>query len=290
MIPALCAKWHADKHVVKMLLEAMQILYTAHWLTQPNAGEWIKRAPLNKSGNHGYKKISTPGHPSVLWVMESKANYQWLVDLGTHLNIEYRSRYGDKEHSAEAHLFWLQKNYLPSYTTSTDGLTPPKLAMTPECKEYAAEHSLEADEAYRHYYVQVKLPVLSYRNLIIPPFLQEHLSEEENHRRLGLLTPVSVNLVRSALLHEKMTRETKLAYGVDSEEKKNLLLQAVATQKETPRKWTEYAENGRKITNAVRRMLRDLPSVSQTNFNIKRKFTAEDESSPPEDRKKVKKP
>ena len=249
-----------------MLLEAMQILYTAHWLTRPNS-EWIKDAPLNKSGGHGYKKISTPGHPSVLWVMESRANYQWLVDLGTHLNTEYRSRYGDKEHSAEAHLFWLQKNYLPSYTTTVEGLTPPKLAMTPECKEYAAEHSLEADAAYRHYYVRVKLPVLAYRNLVIPPFLQDHLSEEENHRRLGLLTPESVNLFRSALLNERLMAPTKRAYGMDSEEKTNALLRAVATQKETPRKWADCADNGRKITNAVRRIL----TLDQIRYTIKRK-------------------
>jgi hypothetical protein len=29
---ARCAQWHCDKHVVKMILETAQLLYTAHWV------------------------------------------------------------------------------------------------------------------------------------------------------------------------------------------------------------------------------------------------------------------
>ena len=31
--PKLCAQYHVDKHVVKMILETAQLLSTAHWLS-----------------------------------------------------------------------------------------------------------------------------------------------------------------------------------------------------------------------------------------------------------------
>jgi hypothetical protein len=254
LIPSLCAKWHADKHVVKMLLEAMQILYTAHWLS--NSGEdWISTAPLNKSGSPGYKKISTPRHPSVLWVMETRANYQWLIDLGTELNKEYRLRYGDKEHAAEAHLFWLQKHFPPSFTTQEEGLTTPKLAMTPECKEYAVEHNLDPVSAYQHYYRTVKLDILTYRNLEIPPFLQNDLKEDENYKRLGLTHPSAVNLLRSSFFAEELSLQTKREYGIDSTEKEELICRAVATQKVPPRNWNQCLSKGPQISRSVRQIL-----------------------------------
>ena len=66
-----CAEYHVDKHVVKMILETCQLLYTAHWvLAYPSLKECksaiavsrfqktlavpssMSSAPCNKSGSY----------------------------------------------------------------------------------------------------------------------------------------------------------------------------------------------------------------------------------------------
>ena len=51
--PRKCARWACDKHVVKMLLETCQLLYTCHWVLGSDLGT----APCRKgSAERGYKK------------------------------------------------------------------------------------------------------------------------------------------------------------------------------------------------------------------------------------------
>ena len=40
--PQLAARYHCDKHVVKMILETTQLLYTTHYVLQPD-NQWIER-------------------------------------------------------------------------------------------------------------------------------------------------------------------------------------------------------------------------------------------------------
>ena len=99
-----CARYHVDKHVIKMILEACQLLYTCLWIHNPKC---LKNAPLTKSGSRGYKK-SHENHPSAKWVRESNGNYQWLCELGIELCDEYEYRF-DKVHASREHLEWLIK-------------------------------------------------------------------------------------------------------------------------------------------------------------------------------------
>ena len=48
-----CARWHCNKHVVKMILETAQLLYTAHWVLEmaENRLPCFKDAPLQKSSS-----------------------------------------------------------------------------------------------------------------------------------------------------------------------------------------------------------------------------------------------
>ena len=51
--PEICAAYHCDKHVVKMILELVQMLYTAWQIN--NDSDVPESAPLCKStGKHGY--------------------------------------------------------------------------------------------------------------------------------------------------------------------------------------------------------------------------------------------
>ena len=286
LIPSIAAKWHCDRHVVKMVLESVQILYVVHWLTRSDDTEWIKSAPLNGSGNHGYKKTHVK-HPSVLWALESKTNYNWLLDLGFALHDEFRLRYG-KDHSVLPHLHWLKVTE-PLIHVEEDVFTPPKLAMPQECKDYAEKNKLDASGAYQYYYINNKLGFISYRNLEIPPFLTDHFSDEENYTRLGLKNPLSRNLLRSYWIKEELSKETKESYGIDNDKKQKTIINAVATQLQAPKMWNDIIRNGPRISNAIQKCLQ-LPSKIeyQTPFDKsrkKRKLPELDSISPPKKQK-----
>ena len=146
--PDEAARLHCDKHVVKMILETAQLLYTAHW---------VYESPLPEGA---YRKTH-PNHPSARWVRESLANYTWLCRLGLALCTEYSFRYG-KIHKTHTHLLWLSAN--PPEPLVDVGWTLPRLAM-PE--EY---HHRDPVVAYRAYYVGAKSRLLAYTKRLPPEF------------------------------------------------------------------------------------------------------------------------
>lgn len=87
--PRDCARAHGDRHVVKMVLETAQILCTVNHL---------------KDNPAPYRKTHTK-HPCVLWVLESRANYRWLIELGLSLAAEYTHRY-DRRHKSQDVIEW----------------------------------------------------------------------------------------------------------------------------------------------------------------------------------------
>lgn len=140
--PAICAMYHNDKHCVKMILETTQMLYTCLWFCLDN---WQEHAPLNKSGNNGYK-ATHKNHPCNVWIRESKDNYDWLCELGISLCNEYTYRY-HKIHACRKHLEWLKKQMpiIPKV-----GITTIKLAM-PDKYKYK-----DPIKSYRQYYISEK--------------------------------------------------------------------------------------------------------------------------------------
>jgi hypothetical protein len=114
-----------------MILEACQLLYTAHWtftypqileqrsavaisrlqksLTPP---EHLKTAPHSKtrSDEPGYRPVN-PHHPCAIWVRKSSGNYLWAAHLACELAAEYEYRWpGRGAHSCKAHAEWLKAN------------------------------------------------------------------------------------------------------------------------------------------------------------------------------------
>jgi len=100
-----CATHHINKHVGKMILEIVQMLYTAWHLSNPEEG-WIDQCPLNKKGEHGYKKISNVNHPMAIWVRSSPYNYTFAARLALKLGEEFERRYGHP-HASATHAKWL---------------------------------------------------------------------------------------------------------------------------------------------------------------------------------------
>ncbi len=158
------AQWHVDKHVVKMLLETVQLLYTAHWVkVYPELVNYkapitlakyqktlkepytLQTAPSPKTDKtaHGYRPCHV-NHPCAKWTRQTIGNYMWLSKLGIELAKEYTYRYG-KHHSCEEHIMWLYHN-LP-HNIHCPYRTPFAIAMDPEYKI-----SEDPVECYRNYY------------------------------------------------------------------------------------------------------------------------------------------
>jgi hypothetical protein len=146
--PRKAAEYHCDKHVVKMILETAQLLYTAHWMLNPEVlpAESYKKTHVN--------------HPCAIWVRESLSNYIWLAELGKCLCAEYTHRY-HKLHKTAIHIEWLQ-SHLPNL--SDIGITLIRQAMPKECKHP------NPVEAYRTYYLEYKSHFLVYTSREVPAF------------------------------------------------------------------------------------------------------------------------
>jgi hypothetical protein len=126
------AEAHGDKHVVKMILETCQMLYTAHWtaanpelLKERSAIKIAKAhkalpipahmasAPKRKCADEqGYRPVHLH-HPCTIWVRECLGNYMWAVELALALAEEYEYRWPGRTHSCKAHALWLKANVPP---------------------------------------------------------------------------------------------------------------------------------------------------------------------------------
>ena len=142
-----CAQYHCDQHVVKMILESVQILCTA----------------LNKRGLATPYRSTHVKHPCVLWVEKSFDNFCWLKDLAIALNEEYRFRYEKQsDHKSISVL-----HEISVYRYRSRGLTEFAQAM-PE------KYKVPGDPvtAYRNFYMQEKMAFAKWTKRSSPGWLQ----------------------------------------------------------------------------------------------------------------------
>jgi hypothetical protein len=102
--PVACAKYLDDKRVNKMLLESVQLLSTTMHLT----------------GLPGPYKPTHRNHPCTLWLLQSKANYQWLYNHAIALYNEYLARSGKYAHGC----------YQPLLACQYGDLSLPSIGLT----------------------------------------------------------------------------------------------------------------------------------------------------------------
>ena len=164
--PRKAAEYHLDKHVVKMILEACQLLYTAHWvfeypqiLEQKSAigisrlqkslavPESLAMAPVSKTRSEepGFRPVN-PHHPCAVWVRETSGNYLWAAQLACALATEYEYRWpGRGAHGCRIHAEWLRNN------------VPAQILRAPRTDFVQAMEDRFKDPdaviAYRRYYV-----------------------------------------------------------------------------------------------------------------------------------------
>ena len=144
--PKLCAEYHNNKHVVKMILETAQLLCGVHHVTESDLD-----IPY---------KLSHKNHPCSIWVRESLENYYWLCELGLELGKQYTLRYG-KVHKSVSIIEWCIMNE-PKLKLDVGFRTPFKLAMPDECKTDGVVNS------YRKYYMIEKRNIADWKVVNTP--------------------------------------------------------------------------------------------------------------------------
>jgi len=138
-----CAEYMFDKHVSKIILEAVQMLSTAKHLLD-------EQGVIDNNLTDKIYKIAHKNHPVTKWIRESQLNYIWTLDLVEAMHNEWKYRYG---HPAEKqHKSYLVSLILKEHIPSTDKfekkeLTSFALAMPDTYK------SLNAIQSYRKYYM-----------------------------------------------------------------------------------------------------------------------------------------
>lgn len=166
--PNTCAKYHNDKHCVKMILETAQLLSTAHRVLdgipkkiQSKTGRTKTEYVLPYDGSIELYSATHINHPSAVWARASKANYLWLHSLLVELCREYTYRYG-KVHKCEYSdlVFKLGK---PPKNISDVKFTEPTPAMP--------EHCVFKDDSitsYRTYYILEKQHLATWKKRDVP--------------------------------------------------------------------------------------------------------------------------
>ena len=125
----IAAQSHADIHVGKMLLEACQLLSTAHH--EHGNGDKVTYLPTHKN------------HPCAVWVRSSKTHYMYVAELAKNLAQEYRNRFR-KTHASE--LILEAELMMPPPELKTMRWTDPPQCMPDEFKD------ADVVEAYQKYY------------------------------------------------------------------------------------------------------------------------------------------
>jgi hypothetical protein len=120
--PAKTAEYMMDKHIAKIILEAVQMLCTTQRL-------------LVCAGTDGCDpcvyKIAHKNHPVTIWCRASQANYIWTLDLIDAMHVEWKYRYrhpAHKDHKSYSVARYLRENIPPA--TAFEVIKTPKI-MTP---------------------------------------------------------------------------------------------------------------------------------------------------------------
>ena len=169
----LCAEYHCDKHLVKMITEHNQILASVKWkshgitkknqITKKHTDKFVDFPRKNSDGTPNPYSIGFQYHPCTVWAGESIDNYIWLCNLTLEMCKEYTKRY-KKTHAGESIVKWYKDNspFLPII-----GVTPFVQAMPDDVK------NIDSVIAYRNYYKKYKVGFAKWSHTETPKWLQE---------------------------------------------------------------------------------------------------------------------
>ena len=149
--PITCAKYHCDKHIVKMIVETGQMLCTAY------------------QRHYGIKddlyKPAYPNHPMTKWVGNSRGNFSFTVKLFCCLLSEYTDRYNKTHKTLKIYLL-LNTKY-KKWKNMEGSFTKPPLCMPNKYK------SNDYIKSYKNYYIGEKMHFAKYNYSKKPKWLKE---------------------------------------------------------------------------------------------------------------------
>ena len=164
------AKWHIDKHIVKMPIEYAQLMSTAHrlldgemYLGKTAIGHKIKRWRLHDEREDILYKASHINHPSAIWVRESIENYFEMYKLYMAVLAEFTNRYGKVHGSSKPSIALIRP---PSNIPMVKG------TQLPQCMPEICKVKNNPILAYRNYYIVEKNSFASWKNREIPEWFQ----------------------------------------------------------------------------------------------------------------------
>jgi hypothetical protein len=150
--PAKTAEYMMDKHIAKIILEAVQMLCTTQRLLLGGGGI-----------DPCVYKIAHKNHPVTIWCRASQANFIWTLDLVDAMHTEWKYRYAhpaQKQHKSYIVAQYLRQNIPPAAAferVKVPGImTPFALAMPDEYKVRASSSGdgmYDAVASYRSYYL-----------------------------------------------------------------------------------------------------------------------------------------
>ena len=147
--PKICAEYHCDKHVVKMILETAQMLSTAY---RRNFGD-----------NDDLYKTAYPKHPMTIWVGDSGGNFNWSMRLLDQLLYQYTMRYNKVHKTIRIYELLLGKH--TRWQCWKTEFTPP-----PQCMPDEYKHE-DYITAYKQYYIGEKKRFAKYTAVDTPDFM-----------------------------------------------------------------------------------------------------------------------
>jgi hypothetical protein len=145
--PKEIAEYMMDKHVSKILLEAVQMLCSAKRILEPD--DII---------NEKLYKLAHKNHPVTIWCRKSKKNFLWTLELIEELHNEWKYRYNHSE--SKLHKSYLIAQILKKHIPHDDKfeehcLTPFALAMP---DKYKSENPVTS---YRNYYMSEEKQIIA---------------------------------------------------------------------------------------------------------------------------------
>jgi hypothetical protein len=162
--PDICATYHCDKHVLKMIIEYAQLLSTAHRLLDGVEGRGSSKSgktqvrvwTLDHKRDNLIYKASHVNHPSNIWVRSSSEHYIYTMELWNYLCKEYTNRYGKVHMTFKKLCQYI--NQLPKNIDYNVGFLELPQCMPDDCKRD------DAITAYRGFYRAHKREFATWKN------------------------------------------------------------------------------------------------------------------------------
>lgn len=172
--PKVAARYHIDKHAVKMPTEYMQMMCTAHrvldgdeYYDRTANGRRIKRwKHFDAVKEEALYKASHVNHPANVWIRKSTYHYLWFYELWLFTAKEYQKRYG-REHAT------VEVGRRCGIAAPPMNLYDEPWEEPPACMpdEYKTDDIVES---YRNYYRGDKVRFATYKNRV-PEFMKDVL-------------------------------------------------------------------------------------------------------------------